>query len=188
MKCEFCDSEANVFFTQILDGKSKKMNLCESCADEHGITSLEDFKLADQLINDAMPKMPDFEFGDDLSEMSGFGKDAADGGSSSSGDSGECPECGFTLANLRQIGRLGCSVCYTSFGGEIKRMLKNMHRGVEHKGKVPTGMIDAMKLRKKVKNLKADLAQAVESEDYEKAASLRDELVKVEKLQTEEVS
>ncbi len=170
MKCEFCDSEANVFFTQIVDGKSKKMNMCESCADEQGITSLEDFKLADFLISDETPKM------------------VGDSNADATVNLSECSECGFTLEDLRKIGRLGCSSCYSQFTSDIQRMLKNMHRGVEHKGKVPTGMIDAMNLRKKISNLKAALNKAVKSENYEKAATLRDELVKMEKLQTEEVS
>ncbi len=169
MKCEFCDKEANVFFTQVVNGKSKKMNMCETCAEEQGVTSLDDFKLADFLINDETPKMPD-------------DKETPTNTTATNTDVSECTECGFTLENLRKIGRLGCSSCYSKFTSEITGMLKNMHRGVEHKGKVPTGMIDAINVRKKISGLKSALNKAIKSENYEKASTLRDELMEMEKL------
>lgn len=145
-----------MFYTQVIDGKSKKISLCDTCAEEQGITSLEEFKIADILMSDETPKMP--EEGDPVINLS------------------QCSSCGFTIDDLRKIGRLGCSSCYTQFGSEIQSMLKNMHRGMEHKGKMPVGMIAAMKEKRKLKDLKTALDRAIADENYEEAAKLRDQL------------
>jgi len=161
MKCQFCENEANVFYTQVIDGKSKKMNLCDSCAEERGVTSLEEFKIADFVISDEAPKTsPSDDVTVDLSE---------------------CSNCGFTLDDLRKIGRLGCSHCYSQFGSEVKSMLKNMHRGTTHKGKMPVGMIAEMKEKRKLQKLQTALDRAIADENYEQAAELRDKLTALEK-------
>ncbi len=164
MKCQFCENEANVFYTQVIDGKSKKMNLCDSCAEEQGVTSLEEFKIADVLINDEAPKSSPSE----------------DPTADTSANVGECTNCGFTLDDLRKVGRLGCSHCYEHFGTEVKSMLKSMHRGTQHKGKMPVGMIAAMKEKRDLQKLKTAMDRAIADEKYEEAAKLRDELTALE--------
>ncbi len=159
MKCQFCDNKANVFYSKEVEGGFKKLNLCDSCAEEHGITSLEEFKIPEILMSDETPKIStNDEVVINLSE---------------------CKSCGFTLDDLRKIGRLGCSDCYSQFGAEIKSMLKNMHKGSKHKGKMPVGMIAAMKARRKLRDLEASLEVAIAEENYEAAAKLRDELTAI---------
>ena len=160
MKCQFCENEANVFYTQVIDGKSKKMNLCDSCAEEQGVTSLEEFKIADSLMSDE-PAI-------------------TSPGNDTKLDNSECSNCGFTLNDLRKIGRLGCSSCYSQFGAEVKSMLKNMHRGIEHKGKMPVGMIADMKEKRKLQKLQTALDRAIADENYEQAGELRDKLTALE--------
>jgi protein arginine kinase activator len=48
-----------------------------------------------------------------------------------------CPNCGYTLAELRRTGRLGCAQCYGPFAPLLAPQLPLLHRGTRHHGKVP---------------------------------------------------
>ena len=50
MKCDFCDTKASVFLTQLVEGQTKKVSLCEKCAQERGVTDPTGFSLADLLL------------------------------------------------------------------------------------------------------------------------------------------
>ena len=166
MKCEFCEQEANVIYTKIVGDKSQKTHLCSECADEKGITNLDNFNLSDILMSD-----------DQFSPKK----------SSAMVNLNECPECGFTLENLRKIGRLGCSACYDTFASEVKSMIGKMHKGTVHKGKVPEGMIKVMEAKTKLQKLQSKLDKAIEDEEYEKAGELKKELSAFQKSLQKEV-
>ena len=166
MKCQFCDNNATVSYEVVVDGKSKKTNLCEQCAEEKGITSLEDFDIPDFLMG---PGSESENSGSEKPFEVGLFPD--DGG----GDQpvySECGECGFTFADLKKIGRLGCSYCYDAFAETIEEMIKNMHKGTSHFGKEPEGQ-ERMLLQYKMEEM---LQKAVADENYEEAARLRDQL------------
>jgi len=156
MKCQFCDQEATVTYTKVVGDKSQKSYLCNDCADEQGVTNLDNFNLSDILMNDKSDMLS---------------------GEESLVNEDECKQCGFTLNDLRKIGRLGCSVCYESFRDEISGMINTMHKGVEHKGKVPEGMIMVIEAKSKLAKLEAELKQFVDSEDYEKAGEIKQEIL-----------
>ena len=90
-----------------------------------------------------------------------------------------CPDCGFTLEDLKKIGRLGCSSCYTVFRKDLMHSLSNMHKGISHQGRVPEGMMESLELQQKEEKLIQDLDNAIKDEAYEKAAVLRDQLTKL---------
>ena len=166
MQCERCNNKATVFYTQIIDGIGKKSCLCESCANEQGITDPEGFLLGSQDIQNpegsAKPK--------DMSQVEisvGKRSDRC------------CPGCGFAFDDLKKTGRLGCSECYDFFREEIKNNLGGMHKGTTHTGRVPAGMLEAFRERQKLEKLEEKLSQAINSEDYEEAAALRDQISKI---------
>lgn len=178
MQCDYCDSKATVFFTQIIDGNTNKSCLCEMCATKHGVTDPEGFLLGGMnLSGEESPtssKMPKFQVPmgnetiilpvQDIQPTSG---------------SGICPGCGFAFDDLKKTGRLGCSQCYQFFRTEIKNNLGGMHKGTSHTGRVPEGMLNAFKNRKQLEQLQSEMDQAIRDEDYEKAAALRDEMKKL---------
>ncbi len=139
--------------TEIVDGQMKKIDLCEECAKEQGVTDPKGFALADLLL----------------------GLGAASEMESGSGEL-ECPACGFAQADFKKSGRLGCSDCYATFAEPLEGMLKQMHKGTQHVGKVPKAMRQEMDFTKQQQQLENQLAKAIQAEDYEQAAQLRDQL------------
>src|SRR5476651_1102120 len=113
MICEICQTEnATVHLTQIISGKMQKIDLCEKCAKEKGVADPTGFSLADMLL--------------------GLGAAEQMKGTSATTDL-VCPQCGFTQPDFKKTGRLGCSVCYETFGEGLSAILKDMHKGTSHK-------------------------------------------------------
>lgn len=159
MKCELCDNEATVFYTQAVQGGQKKINLCDGCAEERGLTDPSSFSMVDILM-DETPEQADAVTVAEVDE--------------------KCEHCGFTIEDYRKVGRLGCSQCYVAFRGEILPVLAKMHNGVKHEGKVPTGMAGVIAKRQELDKMKKELAKAIASEDFEKAVGLRDSIKELE--------
>jgi len=158
MQCDVCHAkEATVFLTQIVDGKMQKVNLCESCSKEKGVNDPTGFALADLLLG--------------IGDSQQIEKNPA---------SVKCPVCGFTQADFKKTGRLGCSHCYTVFDDGIAPMLKNMHKGTDHTGKTPAAFLKIREHDEKIKALQSNLNKAIEAEEFELAASLRDQIRQVE--------
>ena len=158
MQCDVChEKEATVFLTQIVGGKMQKVNMCEACSKEKGVNDPTGFELADLLLG--MGAAQDIE---------------------RSPDSSKCPVCGFTQADFKKTGRLGCSACYEVFTEGLDSMLKNMHKGSEHVGKAPALYLKARNQSARKKVLQTDLEEAVAAEEYERAADLRDQIRRME--------
>ena len=161
MKCDFCDSKATVFLTQLIEGQSKKVCLCEPCAQERGVTDPTGFSLADLLLGD-------------LTGVPGTTPGITTG--PGPGGNKKCPACGFTLEDLHRVRRFGCAECYTTFREDISPMLRGMHRGATHVGKVPEGLMALQFKHQRLQDLRSRLEQAIASENYEEAAGIRDEI------------
>ncbi|HET9523837.1 MAG TPA: UvrB/UvrC motif-containing protein [Terrimicrobiaceae bacterium] len=158
MQCDVCQQkEATVFLTQIVGGKMQKVNLCEACSKEKGVNDPTGFALADLLLG--MGAAQEIE-------------------RSPSGVT--CSVCGFTQADFKKTGRLGCSACYDVFAESLESMLKNMQKGSEHVGKSPASLVKNRQMDAQIKNLQSSLERAVAEEEYEKAADLRDQIRRIE--------
>jgi protein arginine kinase activator len=165
MLCMFCkQNPAKVHLTQIVGDKIQKVDLCEECAKQKGVNDPAGFSLADLLL--------------------GLG---ASQEMAQSGGEVKCANCGFTQADFKKAGRLGCSQCYATFAEGLEGLLKSMHKGTKHVGKVPVALRQSRDLNERLKTLQKRLDKAVTSEDFEEAASLRDE-IKVTKDQMESLA
>jgi len=154
LKCDLCSKPATVHLTQILDNKVHKVDLCEECAQEKGVTDPSGFSLADLLLKASLNPDP-------------------------SGDGVRCEQCGFTPADFKKQGRFGCSACYDAFKGILDPMLEGMHKGIIHSGKVPQRALERKTLYDKLTRLEVDLTEAIKAERYEEAARCRDEINQV---------
>jgi protein arginine kinase activator len=158
MLCDVCKcNDATVFLTQILEGKMQKVNLCDACSKEKGVQDPTGFALADLLLG--IGAAEEIEKGSVTQK---------------------CVVCGFTQADFKKTGRLGCSACYQSFSEGLTTLLKAMHKGTEHVGKLPQRAQQQMQVNDRMRALTADLQKAVAEENYETAASLRDQIKKLE--------
>ena len=161
MKCDYCDKKATVFLTQLAEGQMKKVCLCDSCAEERGVTDPTCFSLADML----------------LGNVQGTVAGAAAQQRSRNGGNGKtCPQCGFSFDDFQKVRRFGCGECYRVFADELAPMLRGMHKGQSHVGKVPEGLMETHFRNQRLEELRARLEQAIASESYEDAADLRDEI------------
>jgi len=149
-------NEAKVFLTQIVGDKVQKVDLCESCAKTKGINEPGGFSLSDLLL--------------------GLGASQEIAQPSPGADDPRCPNCGFTQADFKKAGRLGCSECYTAFSDGMENLLKSMHKGTKHIGKVPVAQRQGRDLTERLKTLNKKLEKAIAAEDFEQAAVLRDEI------------
>ena len=152
MLCCVCKQrEAVVHYAEIVEGAIQKQDLCEHCAVEKGLGSTLNFSMGDMLAG--------------ITDHNTLEKGTI-----------VCPQCNMTLEEFRKCGRFGCDKCYESFSETLMPMLEQIHRSTKHKGKVPVSLHDESFKRENIATLEKELKEAIESEDFEKAAYLRDEL------------
>ena len=159
MLCDVCkEVEATVHLTQVINGKVQKVDLCETCAKEKGVSDPAGFSLADLLLG--------LGAGENIQAEPGSVK---------------CEVCGLIQADFKKTGRLGCSHCYETFAEGLTSLLKGMHRGIQHIGKVPPSAVKRIERERELKDLRQNLDKAIDLENYELAASLRDKIRTIEK-------
>ena len=161
MQCDVCaKKKATVHLTEIVDEQMSEMHLCEECARQKSSQMEQQFGLADLLAG-----------------LGDFGKQIKDAEKTNL----VCANCTMSYDDFRKFGRLGCSKCYEAFKTHLSTLLKKIHGSNQHFGKAPARMPQAE--RKKIENLqdlKNQLLSAIQTEDFEKAAQLRDKIREVE--------
>ncbi len=157
MKCQKCQkNEAVVHFTEIINGTKTETYLCKSCSDLNaGFSFSSPF---------------DLDFGSFFQSVIGGEENFSNHLKAPL----VCKVCKSTLKDIQTSGRLGCSECYNTFRNELIRPLKEIHGSSQHVGKIPKRIGKVIKESDKIEKLKIELNQAVLSENFEKAANLRD--------------
>lgn len=168
-KCRRCSKPATLHITELRQGEATEIHLCETCAKDY-------LSQADEVT--APP--PELQF-DQLEEG---GEPEVSGA-----DDRVCPNCGITFREFRTQGRLGCPHDYVEFESDLKQLIENIHGETQHCGKLPRRAPDSSRRQHQLIRLRSELKLAVEDEDYEQAAKLRDEIQKVEaELQGDDTS
>jgi protein arginine kinase activator len=156
-KCERCNSPATVHITEILgEGKFEEHHLCEQCYPKY----LQDSQ------NKVAGKALTTDVGGGLEDAL-FGQQ-------------ECPTCGIKFVDFRNSHRLGCSQDYEIFRNELMPLLESIHGETRHCGKTPRRYPQNKKAEAELVQLRQRLKRAVEREDYEEAARIRDQIRAVE--------
>ncbi len=160
MLCDICGAnEAVVHLTQVVNNQMTTQHLCERCASEKGLQAQPAA---------GSPPLADFlaKMGGDLSLTP-----------TPSTDDAACPFCGLTASEFKEAGRLGCPQCYSAFEAHLRGLLRRIHGGTQHVGKVYlTPDPSAGEREKRLETLRKKLQRAVETEDFERAADLRDQI------------
>jgi protein arginine kinase activator len=153
MLCDQCkQNEAIIHLTQIENNQMRTFHLCEGCAAAKGL---------EPGVNVANAPLTDF-----LAQV---------GRSTEATSNGPCAYCGLKIDEFKKTGRLGCSHCYVTFEPSLRGLLRRLHGSTQHVGKVylPPDPTRAEQ-QERLAGLKRKLDRAVELEDFERAAQIRD--------------
>ena len=159
MLCHECNKrEATVHLTQIVNNEKMVISLCKECAAQKGFHSpLENvpFPLSEILSGIISQQFPlNSEIESDL----------------------ECPNCELTFEGFVRQGRFGCGQCYSAFRPRLEMIMRKIHGSSLHKGKLPASGSNELMPIKEEERLESELKKAIESEEFERAADLRDKL------------
>jgi protein arginine kinase activator len=143
----------------------KELHLCEECARQKSEQMESQFGLSDLLAGMAEFAKPNKEL-----EVA---------------DSVKCASCGLTYADFKKLGRLGCGACYNTFKKYLAPLLKRIHGSSQHFGKSPLKVTKFTKKRMDLQDLRNKLKLAIETETFEEAAKIRDQIKELEKKQAE---
>lgn len=181
MLCDNCGKkEANVRYSENINGRKKELNLCEECSQKLGIGKM-DFSMPidfSSFFGGFMDNLLDPEFKPMLETLK----------------SAKCESCGYTFEDIANTGKLGCANCYETFENRLDPIIKKIQGANTHVGRI--GKILDNKITNKTENIKEsdkngketkleklqkELKKAIKEERYEDAAKLRDEIKKFEK-------
>ncbi len=161
MVCDICRKEKAVIrIRQMMGDETKELRLCESCAKEQGILGIgKDLQegigwLLQGLFEAVTPKTP-----------SGVA----------------CPSCGTRFRDIRAKHQVGCAECYRLFTKELRKLLGIKQKDWIYAGRLPKRIETYKVILIDRANLKTQLEAALQSEDYETAATLRDQLARLDK-------
>jgi protein arginine kinase activator len=158
MVCDNCgQNDAVIHLTQIVNNQMSTFHLCETCAAAKGLepgVSTGNFPLTDFLAQ--------------------MGKGPAE---SQAAGNGGCQFCGLTVDDFKKSGRLGCAHCYVTFETHLRSLLRRLHGGTQHLGKVylPPDPTETER-QDRLAGLRRKLEKAVALEDFERAAQIRDQI------------
>jgi protein arginine kinase activator len=163
-QCQAChEREAVVRLTQIVGDDVTTVHLCSKCAAERGIET--DAEVAQTPL------------GAFLAAMGKGGSPVA----AASGGGEACADCGATLHDFRTSGRVGCAQCWVTFEQPLRDLLRRLHGATRHTGEsyrsIDASQLSLTELRQRDRAaLREELRAAVEGEQFERAAELRDQL------------
>lgn len=195
MKCESCHQNlATVHLTEIVQKQKKELHLCEECA--RGKTEVGKpggsggFSVQDYLAGLGGEGAKKKAAAKDASKEAAREKDSPKAKPAAAEkprpvETGPCPACGLTFPEFKSSGRLGCHADYEHFKKELLPILEKIHGATQHTGRVPARVGQRIETQKVLTALRRDLNLAIQREEYERAATLRDKIRRMEQGQPE---
>jgi protein arginine kinase activator len=154
MKCDFCSEKATVHITDKSSGKFRELHLCGDCAEKEKSGDLKKQLDVENIVKGIIAAYA----GEVVGELAKLA----------------CPYCGTKYMEFRTKGRLGCPADYEVFQKGLMPMISRIHGSTEHRGKCPRRSSSAAGPKAELIRLRRQLRTAVEREDFEQAAELRD--------------
>lgn len=156
--CMKCGKPATTHLTHVSGaGEQRTLHLCTACAEAQQLLDQPGLQLNIPTILKALIGANVGAWSDELASL-------------------KCPACGIRYMEFRAAGRLGCPHDYALFRSGLAGLLKKIHRSERHAGKKPKRHIGTVESHGDALRLRQELRQAVEREDYERAALLRDQI------------
>lgn len=149
MLCDHCKKNpANYHYTHVINGQRTESHLCQECLNaQTGINLSGSGNLFSAMLG-GQPKAEPLR----------------------------CSLCGLEYSRFQKTGLLGCAQCYNDFRPQLEPMLRRIHGHVQHQGHVPASAGEALKARRRLDALQEEMQQAVQDENFERAAELRDQV------------
>ena len=155
MICQNCNkNEANMHMKRIINGRAAEVHLCSDCARSLGYG--EAFS----------------GFGIGLGELFG---ELLNKGEGASNTSVSCHGCGKTFDEIVSDGKMGCAECYGVFYDKLLPSLRRIHGKATYVGTKPL-RTDSVSVDTRISELKQKLAFAIDEQNFELAAQIRDEI------------
>ena len=175
MLCQKCNKKvATVFISTIVNGKNNQMYLCTDCAKE--LTNME---LSEDTINEWINEFKDMEDKGQIEELVQHENPETLQHNNQYEDI-TCNFCNTSFDEYKKTGKLGCGKCYSTFRKQLKPIIEGIYGYSEHIGKFPKNEFKDTEIVKTVEQLKEKLNMAIQEEEYEQAAKLRDEILQLE--------
>lgn len=173
MLCQECRRKpASVKITAIMDHQKSEVHLCEECARSRG--ELEFGGEAKISVGEMLAALLHHQAAADSAGPSGADPEAPAGGAL------RCPGCGLTYQGFTKQGKLGCPSCYDTFDRQMRGVLRHVHGGTRHVGRLPVRAGGAARAQRQLQELRSRLAESVQEEQFERAAALRDQIRQLE--------
>jgi protein arginine kinase activator len=172
MICQECQERpATLHYSKIVNGEKTDIHLCENCANDSNNKYIFS-QIGGYSVNDLLAGLLKGNTGIYEMKKNKVHQD----------QKLECPRCRMTFHQFTKIGRLGCSTCYETFMDQMKPIVKRIHSGnVSHTGKLPQKINGSISLKRKLNDLKVQMQSFIESENFEQAIKIRDEIRTIEK-------
>ncbi len=166
MLCDDCKKRpACVHITKVINDHKVEKHLCEECAQKHEEVNLANFAMNNKLsVHDFLKGMFSHCFLEEQPKI-----EVA------------CSNCGMTYSEFSRTGKIGCTTCYATFGERLEPLLRRIHGASAHTGKVPKRTGGLLEVKQRLKRKKQDLERHITREEYELAATVRDEIKAIEK-------
>jgi len=172
MLCENCNkNNATVHMQGFVNGAKTELHLCQECSFN--------------MVNMEMPISMENIFKSILDSVQSMGPinlghASIPGRPQARKAPGPCKDCGLTYEQFKAKGKLGCEACYQAFPKEIVALFKNVQGSIHHEGKFPKRSGQQIRQRREADKLRASLKKAVDEENYEEAARIRDQIRSLE--------
>jgi len=152
--CQRCNqARATVHITDTQPEKRER-HLCEECAEKEGVI-VKHHQTTNAILHEFIKHKTGLAAADDRA----------------------CPKCGLTFREFQSSGLLGCAHDYEVFRSALSPLIERAHEGgTHHVGKVPRAADGKIKHNANLIRLRRELQAAVEAENYEQAAKVRDKI------------
>ena len=164
MLCQSCHKNlASKQYTEVVDGKVSALHLCQECLTQRQDGTDAGFQIAKP------------------AQFTRKGRATSDITPEPLEARKSCVACNTTLKQIVDTGRVGCSSCYETFPAQLESLLEGIHIALAHRGKIPRLNNARARVRTELQSKRALLKTALNMENYEEAAALRDEIKVLER-------
>ena len=162
LMCQACGKRpAKIHYTEVVNHNMVTKDLCLECAEEKGI----DVETAG---------------GSGLGDLVAGVWDSTMEAQTEKIGKVRCPSCEYAYSDFKKMGRFGCPECYQAFETQILVVLRQLHGSTQHRGKSPIQLGPRAMIRRELLDLKGELSRAVQREEFERAAAIRDRIKELE--------